>query len=67
VKDQDADTPNPGPLDPGGCQIEQLLPDVLDGTIAPGRVLDRTFTLDRTPDAYRAMAGRQVLKALIRP
>lgn len=47
---------------PGPCP-----PDVLDGVIDPGRVFDRTFTFDRTPDAYRAMADRQVLKALIRP
>lgn len=50
-----------------GYVEEELSPDVLDGTIAPGRVFDQTFTLDRTPDAYRAMADRQILKALIRP
>lgn len=32
-----------------------------------GRVFDQTFSLDETPDAYRAMADRQVLKALIAP
>ncbi|MGW2955610.1 zinc-binding dehydrogenase [Streptomyces eurythermus] len=52
---------------PARAYIGQLLPDVLDGTIDPGRVFDRCFTLDQVPDAYRAMAGRQVLKALIRP
>ena len=52
---------------PVRAYIDELLPDVLEGTIQPGRVFDRTFTLDRTPDAYRAMADRQVLKALIRP
>lgn len=52
---------------PARAYIEQLLTDVLDGTITPGLVFDRTFTLDRTPDAYQAMADRQVLKALIRP
>lgn len=56
-----------GGASPARAYIEQLLPDVLDGTITPGRVFDRTFALDRTPDAYRAMADRQVLKALIRP
>ncbi|WP_203634854.1 alcohol dehydrogenase catalytic domain-containing protein [Streptomyces sp. SID10815] len=56
-----------GGASPARAYIEQLLPDVLDGTIAPGRVFDETFPLDRTPDAYRAMADRQVLKALIRP
>ncbi|MFE9120972.1 zinc-binding dehydrogenase [Streptomyces sp. NPDC007172] len=56
-----------GGASPARAYIEQLLPDVLDGTIAPGRVFDRTYALDETPDAYRAMADRQVLKALIRP
>ena len=56
-----------GGASPARAYIPELLPDVLDGTITPGRVFDRTFPLDRTPDAYRAMAGRQVLKALIRP
>jgi threonine dehydrogenase-like Zn-dependent dehydrogenase len=56
-----------GGASPARAYIEQLLPDVLNGTIAPGRVFDRTFTFDQTPDAYRAMADRQVLKALITP
>ncbi|WP_285573186.1 MULTISPECIES: zinc-binding dehydrogenase [unclassified Streptomyces] len=56
-----------GGASPARAYIDRLLPDVLDGTIAPGRVFDQTFTLDRTPDAYQAMAERQVLKALIRP
>ncbi|WP_371534941.1 alcohol dehydrogenase catalytic domain-containing protein [Streptomyces sp. NBC_00466] len=54
-----------GGASPARAYIEQLLPDVLDGTITPGRVFDRSFPLDGTPDAYRAMADRQVLKALI--
>ncbi|MFD3456336.1 zinc-binding dehydrogenase [Streptomyces sp. NPDC058691] len=45
--------------------IEQLLPDVLDGTINPGRVFDQGFSLDQVPQAYQAMADRRVLKALI--
>lgn len=56
-----------GGASPARAYIEHLLPDVLDGSIAPGRVFDEEFALDRTPDAYRAMADRQVLKALIRP
>lgn len=56
-----------GGASPARAYIEELLPDVLDGTTAPGRVFDQTSTLDQTPQAYRAMADRQVLKALIRP
>ncbi|WP_198545955.1 zinc-binding dehydrogenase [Actinacidiphila yeochonensis] len=54
-----------GGVSPARAYIEELLPDVLDGTIQPGRVFDQRFTLDQTPDAYQAMADRRVLKALI--
>ncbi|MGX9888732.1 zinc-binding dehydrogenase [Streptomyces sp. NPDC002276] len=56
-----------GGVSPARAYIEELLPEVLDGTITPGRVFDRTFPVDRAPDAYRAMADREVLKALITP
>ncbi|MEU9523342.1 alcohol dehydrogenase catalytic domain-containing protein [Streptomyces sp. NPDC048224] len=56
-----------GGASPARAYIPQLLPDVLDGTIVPGLVFSETFPLDRTPDAYRAMADRRALKALIRP
>jgi hypothetical protein len=36
---------------PARSYIEQLLPDVLAGTIQPGRVFDRTVSLDDVPDA----------------
>jgi threonine dehydrogenase-like Zn-dependent dehydrogenase len=47
--------------------IEHLLPDILDGTIEPGRVFDRTVSLADVPDSYRAMAAGDALKVLIRP
>lgn len=56
-----------GGASPARAYIEELLPDILDGTIKPGRVFDQDFTLDRVPEAYRAMADRRVLKALITP
>ena len=43
------------------------LPGVLDGSIQPGRVFDRTISLDHTPDGYRAMGEREALKILIQP
>lgn len=52
---------------PARAYIEQLLPDVLDGAIQPGKVFDRTVSLDEVPDGYRAMADRKALKVLIRP
>ncbi|MFJ1968894.1 zinc-binding dehydrogenase [Streptomyces sp. NPDC087903] len=54
-----------GGASPARAYIEELMPDVLDGAIEPGRVFDRTFSPDEIPDAYRAMADRRVLKALV--
>ncbi len=56
-----------GGVAPARAYIEELLPDVLDGTIEPGRVFDEAVSLDGVPDGYRAMAARQALKVLIRP
>lgn len=52
---------------PARAYIEELLPDVLDGIIEPGKVFDKTIGLDEVPDGYRAMADRESLKVLIRP
>ena len=52
---------------PARAYIEELMPDILDGSLQPGRVFDRTIGLDDVPDGYRAMAERQALKVLIRP
>jgi threonine dehydrogenase-like Zn-dependent dehydrogenase len=52
---------------PARAYIERLLPDILDGTIEPGRVFDRTIGLEEVPDGYQAMADRKALKVLIRP
>src|SRR5437899_8909460 len=47
---------------PDRAYIEELLPDVLEGRIEPGRVFDRTGSIDDVPDGYRAMAERECLK-----
>ena len=52
---------------PSRAYIEELMPDVLDGKIQPGKVFDRTVNLDEVPDAYRAMDTREALKVLVRP
>ena len=52
---------------PVRAYLEELLPEVLDGRIEPGRVFDRTVTLDETPDGYRAMDDRTALKVMITP
>ena len=45
--------------------IEELLPDVLEGRIEPGRVFDRVTTIDGVPDGYRAMDAREAIKVMI--
>src|SRR2546429_2270445 len=52
---------------PARAYIEELLPDVLEGRIEPGRVFDRTVSLDKTPDGYRAMDERESIKVLVEP
>ncbi|WP_048748506.1 zinc-binding dehydrogenase [Paenibacillus sp. P22] len=52
---------------PTRVYMEELLPDILNGTIEPGRVFDATVDLDGVPDGYRAMDKREALKVLIRP
>jgi threonine dehydrogenase-like Zn-dependent dehydrogenase len=47
---------------PVHAYIDELLPDVLEGRIEPGRVFDRTSTLDDVPEGYRLMKERDVLK-----
>jgi len=47
---------------PVRAYIDELLPDVLEGRIEPGRVFDRTSTLDDVPEGYRLMNKREVLK-----
>jgi len=52
---------------PVRAYIEELLPDVMEGRIEPGRVFDRTIGLDEIPDGYRAMNERKALKVMIAP
>jgi threonine dehydrogenase-like Zn-dependent dehydrogenase len=50
---------------PVRAYIEELLPDVLEGRIEPGRVFDRVASLDEVPDGYRAMNEREAIKVMI--
>ena len=52
---------------PARAYIEELMPDVLEGRIEPGRVFDRVIGLDEVPDGYRAMNERESIKVLIEP
>jgi threonine dehydrogenase-like Zn-dependent dehydrogenase len=50
---------------PVRAYIRELLHDVLEGRIEPGRVFDRVTNLDGVPDGYRAMNEREAIKVLI--
>lgn len=52
---------------PVRAYIDELLPDVLEGRIEPGRVFDRTGSIQDVPEGYRAMNDREVLKFQIKP
>ena len=51
---------------PAGAYIPELLEDVLEGRIDPGRVLDFETDLEGTPEAYAAMDERRAIKSLLR-
>jgi threonine dehydrogenase-like Zn-dependent dehydrogenase len=52
---------------PVRAYIAELLPDVLEGRIEPGRVFDRTISLEDVPPGYRAMNERQAIKVMVKP
>jgi threonine dehydrogenase-like Zn-dependent dehydrogenase len=56
-----------GGVAPVRSYIEELLPDVLDGSVDPAPVFDLTVGLDGVPDGYRAMDERTALKVLVKP
>jgi threonine dehydrogenase-like Zn-dependent dehydrogenase len=45
--------------------IDELLPDIFEGKIEPGRVFDRVVRLDDVPDGYRAMDERKAIKVMV--
>jgi hypothetical protein len=51
---------------PARIYIPELLPDVLDGRIDPGRVFDFETDLDGIAGAYAAMDERRAIKSLVR-
>jgi len=52
---------------PARAYIEELMPDVLEGRIDPGRVFDSVTDLDGVPDGYRAMNDREAIKVMVKP
>jgi len=52
---------------PTRAYMPELLPDVLEGRIRPGRVFDLTLPLDQVAEGYRAMDERRAIKVLLKP
>ena len=50
---------------PVRAYIEELMSDVLEGRIEPGRVFDRVTDLDGVPEGYRAMNEREAIKVMV--
>jgi threonine dehydrogenase-like Zn-dependent dehydrogenase len=55
-----------GGVAPARAYIPELLGDVLEGRINPGRVFDFETDLDHVAEAYKAMDERRAIKSLIR-
>jgi hypothetical protein len=56
-----------GGVAPVRAYLPELLLDVLDGTIEPGRVFDVEMPLEQVAEAYAAMDERRAIKVLLRP
>ena len=52
---------------PVRAYLEDAIGEVLRGEINPGKVFDRTVSLDEVPVGYKAMDDRSALKVMIRP
>ena len=52
---------------PVRAYLPDLLQQVLDGRIEPGKVFDLTLPIDQVADAYAAMDERGSIKTLLRP
>jgi len=51
---------------PARAYISTLLPDILSGTVDPGKVFDHEIGIEEVPDGYKAMDNRTALKVIIR-
>jgi threonine dehydrogenase-like Zn-dependent dehydrogenase len=52
---------------PVRAYIGELLPEVLDGRLDPGKVFDHAVSLDDVPAGYQAMDDRASIKVLVTP
>lgn len=55
-----------GGVAPARAYIEILMPDILSGTINPGKMFDLEVGIDDIATGYKAMADRTAIKTLVR-
>ncbi|EJN59223.1 zinc-dependent alcohol dehydrogenase family protein [Halogranum rubrum] len=56
-----------GGVAPVRAYAEELMADVLQGTLDPSPILTKTVDLDGVPEGYRAMDERDAVKVLVKP
>ncbi|MFB6126495.1 MAG: zinc-dependent alcohol dehydrogenase family protein [Halolamina sp.] len=56
-----------GGVAPVRAYAEELMADVLQGTIDPAPVFTETVSLEEVPEGYRAMDEREAIKVLVKP
>jgi alcohol dehydrogenase len=56
-----------GGVAPVRAYAEELLADVLGGTLDPSPIFTETVGLDGVPESYRAMDDREAIKVLVEP
>jgi alcohol dehydrogenase len=56
-----------GGVAPVRAYAEELLADVLGGTLDPSPIFTETVDLDGVPEGYRAMDDREAIKVLVEP
>jgi alcohol dehydrogenase len=56
-----------GGVAPVRAYAEELMADVLGGTLDPSPIFTKTVDLDGVPEGYRAMDEREAVKVMVRP
>jgi len=46
--------------------MEELMKDVLQGTLDPSPVLNKVVNLDSVPEGYEAMDNREAIKVMVK-
>ena len=56
-----------GGIAPVRAYAEELLADVLGGTLNPAPIFTKTVDMEGVPEGYQAMADREALKVMVKP